>query len=211
MLSPAKRLTRGGREPHAPRSLLGEAFLDLLASRQNTAPRRLIEPGPGPHDLERLFEAAAAAPDHGCLTPWRFILVPQDQRHRLGDAFASALVERDAGATLVQIEAAREKAQRAPLLMVAILNAESGDGQAVSADERLVSLGCAIQNLLLAAHSLGFASGLTSGQAMNSRALRALLSLRDHERAICFVNIGTATDLRPPRARPEPKRFVSSL
>ncbi len=120
-------------------------------------------------------------------------------------------MERDAGATLVQIEAARDKAQRAPLLMAAIVSGEAGGGPPVSLDERLISLGCAIQNLLLASHSMGFSSGLTSGQAMNSRALRALFSLQEHERAICFVNIGTAAGLRPCRPRPDADRFVGSL
>jgi hypothetical protein len=46
--------------------------------------------------------------------------VPVDQRHRLAEVFALALLDRDPGATAVQIEAAREKAHQAPLLLIAI-------------------------------------------------------------------------------------------
>lgn len=54
---------------------------------------------------------------HGLLTPWRFVLIPPGQRHRLSEVFALALIDRDPGATLEQIESAREKAHRAPLLL----------------------------------------------------------------------------------------------
>ena len=72
--------------------------------------------------------------------------------------FALALIDRDPGATLVQIEAAREKAHRAPLLLVAVacLGPRQPDTPAL---ERVVSMGAAIQNLLLGAHAMGFGSG----------------------------------------------------
>ena len=38
--------------------------------------------------------------------------------------------------------------------------------------ERLISLGCALQNMLLAAQSMGSGSGLTSGAALESQRLR---------------------------------------
>ncbi|MEI8324406.1 MAG: hypothetical protein WCH44_03405 [Betaproteobacteria bacterium] len=42
----------------------------LIGSRQNISPKRLIEPGPNPRQLAQIFCAAAAAPDHGLLTPF---------------------------------------------------------------------------------------------------------------------------------------------
>src|SRR5215208_3072504 len=72
----------------------------LIESRQNISPRRLFEPGPTAQELQALLSLAAAAPDHGLQTPWRFILIPGAQRHRLAEAFALALIDRDPGATL---------------------------------------------------------------------------------------------------------------
>src|SRR5512141_2370193 len=86
----------------------------LIETRRNISPRRLFEPGPSPKQLEALLSLAAAAPDHGLLTPWRFIVIPTEQRHRLAEVFALALLDRDPGATQEQIEMAREKAHRAP-------------------------------------------------------------------------------------------------
>jgi nitroreductase len=92
----------------------------LIETRRNVSPKRLVEPGPSPEQFEALMSLAAAAPDHGLLMPWRFIVVPASQRPALAEVFALALIDRDPGATLEQIESAREKAYRAPLLMVAV-------------------------------------------------------------------------------------------
>jgi hypothetical protein len=41
----------------------------LIESRSNVSPKRLVEPGPTARQLEPLLSLAAAAPDHGQLTP----------------------------------------------------------------------------------------------------------------------------------------------
>ncbi len=183
----------------------------LIGSRQNVSPKRLIEPGPSAQQLGELLNLAAAAPDHGQLTPWRFIIVPPAQRHRLAEVFALALIDRDAGATLDQIESAREKAHRAPLLLVAV--ACLGDREPNTPPlERMISMGAAIQNLLLGAHAMGFGAGLTSGQAMASERLHRLCGLTEGETPVCCVNIGTVTKRKAsPRSRPLPSDFVSVL
>lgn len=175
---------------------------ELIESRQTVLPKRLVEPGPTPAELQALLALAAAAPDHGQITPWRFIAVPAAQRHRLAEAFAGALAERDPAATPEQLAQAREKAYRAPLLLLAVacLGPREPD---VPAPERLVSMGAALQNLLLGAHALGYGAGLTSGQAMASPRLRCLFGLAEGEVAVCCVNVGTATR-RSHRLQPRP-------
>ena len=183
----------------------------LISSRSNVSPKRLLEPGPTPEQLRELLTLAAAAPDHGMLTPWRFIIVPLEKRHRLAEVFGLALLDRDANATPEQIEQAREKAYRAPLLMVAVacLGPREPD---IPTLERMVAMGAAIQNLLLGAHALGFGAGLTSGQAMSSTRLRELLQLIQGESPVCCVNIGTVSKRKPAqRVRPDPDDFTTSL
>lgn len=192
----------------------GEAFqlaLALIGSRRNVSAKRLVAPGPSAQELDALLQLAAAAPDHGQLTPWRFVQVPVEQRHRLAEVFADALVERDPAATAEQVQGARDKAHRSPLLLVAVacLGARDPD---IAAAERMVSLGAAIQNLLLGAHALGYGAGLTSGQAMASPRLRTLLQLAETDQPVCCVNIGTAMGNKPPtRARPTPAEFTRTL
>lgn len=200
---------------------MGEWAQALIHSRCNVSPKRLVAPGPDTAQLERIVQAAAAAPDHGRLQPWRFILVPGDKRERLAQAFVQALQERDPTASAQQLESAREKAFRAPLLLVAVVRLGDGaaaagadasaTGTPVHDNERLVSLGCAIQNMLLSAHAEGWGSGLTSGQAMHSTALRTLLALAAHEQAVCCINLGTVSKHKGGSPRPLPETYFSSL
>lgn len=182
----------------------------LITSRQNISPKRLVEPGPNAGQIAQLFSAAAAAPDHGLLTPWRFVTVPAHRRADLAEVFALALIDRDPGATLDQIESAREKAYRAPFLMLAVACLGQCESD-IPVLERMVSVGCAIQNILLTAHSMKLGSGLTSGQAMSSIRMRELFQLRPGEEAVCFINIGTASKRKTPRHHPDASDFVSTL
>lgn len=190
---------------------LGAEFaVELLTTRQNTSPKRLVEPGPDPHQLDLILTSAAAAPDHGLLSPWRLVMVPAHRRVDLAEAFALALIDRDPCANLNQIEDAREKAYRAPCLMLAI--ARLGPCEPPTPElERMICMGAAIQNILLSAHSLGLGSGLTSGQAMGSQRIRALFKLTVGEEAVCFINIGTISQLKLPRRRASVEVFLSSL
>ena len=183
----------------------------LIETRHNISPRRLFEPGPSQQQLEALLSLATAAPDHGLLTPWRFIVVPAERRHLLAEVFALALIDRDPGATQEQIETAREKAHRAPLLMVAVARLGPCEPD-TPALERMVSMGAAIQNILLGAHAMGFGAGLTSGQAMSSPRLRQLCNLGDGEVPVCCLNIGTVGRSKASkRVRPAAADIVSVL
>ncbi|OJX06502.1 MAG: nitroreductase [Burkholderiales bacterium 70-64] len=187
------------------------SFADaLITSRQNISPRRLVEPGPNASQLDQIFRGAASAPDHGLIKPWRFVTVPLDKRALLAEVFALALVERDPGATPEQIETAREKAHRAPVLMLVVARLGACEPP-IPTLERMMSVGAAVQNMLLMAHGLGFGSSLTSGQAMQSPGMRRLFGLTDGEEAVCFLNIGTISKRKTQRLHPEASSFVSTL
>ena len=182
----------------------------LIQSRQTILPKRLGAPGPGADELTQILQAAAHAPDHGQLLPWRFVLVPEAARAALAEVFAQALLERDADATPEQAAQAREKAHRAPVLLLAVVNAQCGD-PVIDLTERLVSAGCAVQNMLLMATAQGYGSALTSGKALKSSSLRGLFQLAQAEHALCFISIGTVQSRKAVRTRPAARSYVSTL
>lgn len=188
-------------------SAIARAFDSVLHARQHVGPKHLGEPAPDEATLRELFAAAAAAPDHGRLRPWRFLVLGPAARERLARAFADALRERDPSATAEQLADAHDKAFRGPVLVLAIADLRAEDPDVPPA-ERLVSLGAAVQNLLLAAKARGYASGLSSGRAMGSRALREAFGIAEGEHAVCFISLGTATRDKPMRQRPAVDDFV---
>nr|WP_315491723.1 nitroreductase [uncultured Rhodoferax sp.] len=184
---------------------------ELMGSRRTILPKRLVAPGPDPQQLQEIFAAAASAPDHGQVRPWRFILVPTEARVALAQVFAQALLERDPDATPEQRVQAQEKAHRSPCLMLVVVNTDCGDAS-IDWPERLISTGCAVQNMLLVATALGYGSALTSGKALKSAALRDLFALAKCEHALCFVSLGTIQSRKlSPRQRPKPEDYVSTL
>lgn len=186
------------------------AAAELIHARQTVLPKRLLAPGPDACQLQVLLGAAAAAPDHGQLLPWRFVIVPRAERASLAEVFAQALRERDAAATPEQLDQAREKAHRAPLLLLVVVDGQCGD-PAVDLAERIMSAGCAVQNMLLMATAMGFGSGLTSGKALGSTALRQRFGLNAGELATCFLSVGTVAARRPARARPTVADYCRTL
>ncbi len=186
------------------------AAADLIHARQTVLPKRLLAPGPDADQLQALLGAASAAPDHGQLLPWRFVIVPRSERASLAEVFAQALRERDATATPEQMDQAREKAHRAPLLLLVVVDGVRGDA-AVDLAERILSAGCAVQNMLLMATAMGYGSALTSGKALGSQALRQRFQLHTGEQALCFLSVGTVAARRPARTRPTVADYCSTL
>ena len=188
---------------------LGTA-LTLIHSRQSTTSRFLGDPGPDRAQVETILDAAGAAPDHRRLTPWRLVIIPTEKRHLLAQAFADALSERDPEATEAQRKEASEKAYRGPLLVAAIarLSPELGS---VPAQERLLSAGCALQNMLLTAHAMGFGSGLLTGKSLYSERLRQFFQLDSTEQLLCFMAVGTVLRSKPVTSRPTRNDYTTTL
>ncbi len=183
---------------------------ELMAARRTVLPLRLGEPGPDAAQLQTILAAAASAPDHRNLLPWRFITVPAEQRAALAEVFVQALLERDPSAEPHDVAKAREKGFRSPFLALLVVDAEKGDAE-IGLAERLVSAGCAAQNVLLMATALGFGSALTSGKAVASQALHRFFGLSASEQAVCFLSIGTALSHGKRKLRPQVADYVIAL
>lgn len=187
-----------------------ELAAELMSARRTVLPFRLGEPGPDAAQLQAILSAAASAPDHRNLLPWRFITVPADQREALAEVFVQALLERDPAAEPHDIAKAREKGFRSPFLALLVVDETKGDAD-IGLAERLISAGCAAQNMLLMATALGYGSALTAGQSVRSAALHRFFGLRESEQAVCFLSIGTALSHGKTGVRPAVADYVSTL
>ncbi len=64
--------------------------LSLLKTRRSGRPRELVAPGPSEAELGQILEIAMRVPDHGKLSPWRFVLVSKNQREQFASLLRSA-------------------------------------------------------------------------------------------------------------------------
>ncbi len=177
--------------------------IDNLLGRSSPPAKWLQAPAPSDTELKTLFAAAATAPDHGGLQPWRFLLVRGSARQALGDVFAEAYLKREPTVPADKLENYRNKPLRAPLIIVLIARLQDSNPK-VSAQEQIISAGIAGQHIQLAAHAMGYASIWLSGINTRDRHVTAALGLAEHEQLLGYLYLGsngrTASE-PPPRPR----------
>jgi nitroreductase len=167
---------------------------------------KLTDPAPDDRALETLLKAGMNAPDHGRLRPWRFLVLRGDARRQFGDLLAEALRRRDPSATADQIEGERRKPLRAPLIV--IVSATVTTPHKVPILEQIVAVGAATQNVVLAAHALGFATMWRTGAPAYDTTVKTALGLASEDTIIGFLYLGTAAG-EPPIVPPsDPADFV---
>jgi len=162
--------------------------LEALTSRRS--PAQFTEPAPADAELEAILKAAMRAPDHGKLKPWRFILLRGDARKRFGDVMAEAMKRREPEAPANMIEREREKPLRAPLIVV--LAAALKEGHKIPVVEQLLAAGAAAQNVMLAAHALGFGAAWKTGAPAYDNYVKEALGLAPSDAIVGFLYLGTA-------------------
>ena len=176
--------------------------LSLLETRRSGRPREMIGPGPTPEELERILTIATRIPDHGKLSPWRFVIVGDDQRNELAVLLHRALQDHDPCATPAHHQKADELAQQGATLIV-LVSAPIPDHK-IPVWEQQLSAGAAGMQLLNAAHALGFVGGWITGWPAYSPRVNAAFCA-EGERIAGFIFLGRpGTELvdrpRPPLA-----------
>jgi nitroreductase len=174
--------------------------LELLKTRRSVKPMELTGPPPSSAELDTLLTIASRVPDHGKLTPWRFIVFEGDARVKAGETIAEIFRADRPDATAEQIEFERKRLARAPLVIAVVSRA--GPHVKIPEWEQLLSSGAAAMSLVLAAHAMGYAAAwITEWYAYDRRVLDAL-GLAANEKITGFVHVGRPA--KPPEDRPRP-------
>ena len=174
--------------------------LELLKTRRSVKPMELTGPPPSSAELDTLLTIASRVPDHGKLTPWRFIVFEGDARVSASEAIAAVFRADRPDATPEQIEFERKRLARAPLVIAVVSRA--GPHVKIPEWEQLLSSGAAAMSLVLAAHAMGYAATwITEWYAYDRRVLDAF-GLAANEKISGFVHIGRPA--KPPEDRPRP-------
>ena len=175
------------------------SILSLLETRRSGKPRELIGPGPTPDELERILAIAARTPDHGTLTPWRFVTVAADQRDAFEAVLQQALIDDDPDAPDAKRQKEHDFAHYQGALVV-LVSAPVADHK-IPVWEQQLSCGAAGMNLLLGAQALGYVAGWVTGwRAYSERVTAAFCA--PGERIAGFIFIGQP--MREIEERPRP-------
>jgi nitroreductase len=169
--------------------------LAALAARFSTGARMLVPPAPSDDQWALAARIAARAPDHGGLRPFRFVIVGDEHRARLGELFAQDAMRR--GASAQDVERARQRAFNGPGLAALIGRFREGV-EDVPVQEQWLCCGGALMNFLNALHLMGFGAKTVSGPSVRDAAMRAAFCTED-ETLLTWVIAGTPS--QPPKAK----------
>jgi nitroreductase len=180
--------------------------LSLLHTRRSGKPRDMIAPGPSPDQMTAILKAAIRVPDHGKLSPWRFVIVGSDQRPALATLLANAYRAEKPDAGRLEVEAMEQMAHQAPALIVAL--SAPVEGSKVPLWEQELSAGAACMNLLTGAHAFGFVGGWLTGWPSYNETVRDAFG-KAGERIAGFIFLGTPSRELEERPRPDFDAVVS--
>ena len=176
--------------------------LAFLAERRSAAALTLMQPGPSAADVDELLRLATRTPDHGKLTPWRFIVFRGETKLAFANVLEEIADRRCDGAA-----AARLRKLKAPPLCIAVISSPR-PGKIPEWEQRL-SAGAACTNLTYAALAMGFgANWITDWYAYDEQAAK-VLGLAAEEKIAGFVMIGSVVEPPLERERPHPNALVS--
>lgn len=183
------------------------SLLDIILTRRSVSSKDMCEPGPSPEQLQTLLRAAHRVPDHGKIGPWRFVIFQGDARAAFGRELAAIYQAENPDAPEKALELQKSLLLRAPLVIAVISTARPH--VKVPEWEQVLSAGAACQNILIAAHTMGFgAQWLTEWYSYNDK-VKNLLNMEPHHRVAGFIYIGSFAEKPEERVRPSLEERVS--
>jgi nitroreductase len=178
--------------------------LAALTSRVSAV--KLADPAPEGEALRAILDAGLRAPDHGRLRPFRFLLVRGAARTRFGELLAAALKRQQPDAPDALLAREREKAMRAPLIVVVAARVTASPK--VPEIEQVVAAGAAAENMFVAAHALGFGVMWKTGAPAYDAEVKRALGLEAQDHIVAFLYLGTPA-APVPEKRPDPAGVVA--
>ena len=169
-------------------------ILESIAARRSLSKMR---PDAPPRELiERVLQAGVHAPNHHDTQPWRFFVLTGEARSDFGEALSEALSRRlgeaDPEHRDALLKGERHKPMRSPVVVVVGVQSETDDP--MTRREDLQAASAALQNMLLAATSLGLAAIWRTGDGAYDDSVKAHFGLRPEDEIAGVLYLGYADD-----------------
>jgi nitroreductase len=179
--------------------------IELLLSRRSGSAKAMTGPGPSKKQLAQILAAGGRVPDHGKLFPWRFIIFEGKGRERMGDILAEVMEAE--GERAKQVEEERRRFLRAPLVIGVVSAAR--EHIKIPVWEQELSAGAVCQNILIAAHALGFVGNWLTEWYGYHPLVKERMGLKPGERIAGFIYIGMSDVALEERPRPDMEKIVT--
>lgn len=179
--------------------------LHLLLTRRSVG--KLTAPAPQGQVLDNILKAGLRAPDHGHLTPWRFVIAQGEGLNTLAQILVKA--EQNKNSDEVSVQRAQQAPFRAPMVITVIAKVTAHDK--VPAFEQHLSAACALHAMQMAAVAQGFQGIWRSGAWMFDESVAKAFQLANEDHIVGFLYLGTSEITPTPAPEPNLSDFVTYL
>lgn len=159
-----------------------------MADRRSTYPKTFVAGQLDAAVLTQLFEVARWAPTHKLTQPWRFVAFAGAAKTRLAMTQSSLAADEARGAAIF----ANTEASAAVVAVVMRREVEPR----VPEWEDVCATACAVQNVLLAAPSLGLVGYWSSGAGTGNAKVAELIGLADTDHHFGWLFLGFPGDAK---------------
>ncbi|MCX6064445.1 MAG: nitroreductase [Chloroflexi bacterium] len=160
-----------------------------------------VKPDPLPRELiEKLLSAAAQAPNHFKIRPWRFVVLTGKGREGLGNAMAASFKAKFPDIAAEAFEKERQKPLRAPLVIAVAVDKPTEPK--MDEVENISAAAAACQNILLAATALDLGAVWRTGDTARDPEIKKFLGFAPDQHLIGFLYIGYIESPSPVPERP---------
>lgn len=160
--------------------------LSLLLNRYSES--SLIEPAPSGEALHTILQAGLNVPDHGKLSPYHFVIIEGGAREHFSELLQEAAKNENMG------EKMAGKAQRGPFkapMIIAVI-AKYKAHERVTHQDEILTAGCALYTMQLAAFAQGFGGIWRTGFWVDSPTVREGFKCHEKDVIVGFLYLGSA-------------------
>ena len=181
-----------------------EQLADVISKRRTVKPVRGDQANYQPRDLdaaalEAILQSANWAPTHGKTEPWRFHVFAGESRQTLADFLADAY-QRQTPAESFKASKQTKLRRYALLSACAISLGMKRHPGKIPAEEEVIAVACAAQNMQLTATAYGIGSFWSSSPIYDSAEMKQWLGLaEDEDRCLGFLYLGYPANDWPER------------
>lgn len=174
--------------------------LSLLQTRRSGKSKTMTAPGPDAEQVNLLLSIGLRVPDHGKIAPWRFVVIEGEDQQRFSSGLTDLYKADKPNAPALEVQAIADFALAAPTL-IAVLSRVNPE-RTIPAWEQELSAGAACQNMLVAAHAMGFHGQWLTGWPAYADGVIDLLGGEPGDRVAGYLFFGTVD--APLKERPRP-------
>lgn len=164
--------------------------IDAIQTRRSI--RKVLDKEPDRALIEKILDAARKAPNHMNTEPWHFTVLTGEGRNRLGNVLGRLNQQKlkDASETTLNdaLASGIAKAKRAPVVIV--VTVEPSDNPKVFEIEEIAATAAAVENMLLAAHSLGLGAMWRTGAPTYTAEMKNEFGESKRSLILGFIYIG---------------------